>query len=74
MAPTSAQAALERVLKAMADLGCQVFALCSQGIGIKAQHECASPLQGGWDLNLSGERRCGNPHVMVLDGAFAPLG
>lgn len=74
MAPTSARAAPEQVLKAMADLGCQVFALCSRGIGIKAQHECASSLQGGWDLNLSGERHCRNPHVMVLDGAFATLG
>lgn len=74
MAPTSARAALERVLRAAADPGCQIFALCNQGIGIKAHHERASPPQGGWDPDLSGERQHGHPHVTILAGAFAPLG
>lgn len=74
MAHTRAWAALKWVLRAMADLGCWVSALCNQDIGIKAHHECTSLLLGLWDLNLSRERYLHHPRVRVLAGAFAPSG
>jgi len=74
MAPASAGAAPERVLRAMADPGCQVFALRSRGAGIREHHERASPRQGGWDPSLRRERHCRHPSVTVLAGASAPPG
>lgn len=62
---------------AQADLGCQAFPLCNQGIQIK----CASPLQGGWDLNLGVESTSDTlvmlPQLMLLQpwgrAGFGPV-